>query len=55
MEQIQDLPRQTRTRVEGLAAALATLAEQTELLDHEVITMKARDRQQAVRPAGTNA
>ncbi len=55
MERIQDLPRQNKKRVEGLASALATLGEQVELLDRQVVTMQAGDHHQAGRPDGTDA
>ena len=47
MAQIQDLPRQNMKRVEGMGAALKTLAEQAALLDQELITMTIDKREQA--------
>ena len=39
MERIQDLPRQTMKRMEGLAGALKMLNEQAALLNQELVTM----------------
>jgi methyl-accepting chemotaxis protein len=44
MERIQDLPRQTMKRVEGMAGAVKTLNEQAALLNQELITVTVRAR-----------
>jgi methyl-accepting chemotaxis protein len=44
MERIQDLPRQTMKRVEGMTGALKTLNEQAALLNQELVTMTVRAR-----------
>jgi methyl-accepting chemotaxis protein len=41
MERVLDLPRQNRTRVDGMAVALKTLGEQAEQLNREIVTMSA--------------
>jgi phosphate/phosphite/phosphonate ABC transporter binding protein len=44
MEQIQDLPRQTMKRMEGMAGALKILNEQAALLNQELVTMTVSAR-----------
>jgi len=39
---IQDLPRQSVSRVEGMVASVETLGEQAELLNREIVTMTVR-------------
>ncbi len=42
MERIQDIPRQNMKQMEGLATAVATLGEQVQLLNEELVTMTVR-------------
>ena len=44
MERIQDLPRQTMKRMEGMTGALKMLNEQAALLNQELVTMTVRGR-----------
>jgi phosphonate transport system substrate-binding protein len=44
MERIQDLPRQTMKRMEGMTGALKMLNEQAALLNQELVTMTVRAR-----------
>jgi phosphate/phosphite/phosphonate ABC transporter binding protein len=44
MERIQDLPRQTMKRMEGMTGALKTLNEQAALLNQELVTVTVRAR-----------
>ncbi len=48
MEQIQDLPRQTMKRMEGMAGALKMLNEQAALLNQELVTMTVSARRTAL-------